>query len=101
MPEWSNGLDLGSSVLSAYLGSNPSPRIRQKMKFSELLKTMSRKDKEKLGMWFIIAGTLIILSLFLVSPESAIFPYWLIIGFVVLIIGIILHGAKSKVEEES
>jgi hypothetical protein len=27
MPEWSNGLDLGSSVLSAYLGSNPSPRI--------------------------------------------------------------------------
>lgn len=27
MPEWSNGLDLGSSVLSAYLGSNPSSRI--------------------------------------------------------------------------
>ena len=27
MPEWSNGLRLGRSVLSAYLGSNPSPRM--------------------------------------------------------------------------
>ena len=27
MPEWSNGLGLGPSVLSAYLGSNPSLRI--------------------------------------------------------------------------